>query len=84
MKIKIKHHQKLSCVKLNQLPTSKWKDKKYGRTERNKRIRERSLYNGNNRQNLITYFYPILDKIGMLMEENYDLKKYLMMHNHTN
>ncbi|KAE9529664.1 hypothetical protein AGLY_011760 [Aphis glycines] len=56
---------------------NKWKNKKYGRNEREKRRRERSLVTEEFKQTFITNYIPILDEVSKLMENIENLHKML-------
>lgn len=56
----------------------KWAKAKYQRIEREKRRRERTLLNDKLPQPLITNFFPILDKVSKLIDENTNLRNLLI------
>jgi len=53
---------------------TKWQNKNYLRTERNRRTLHNSLLIDQLKQPLITNFYPILNKIEKIIIENQNLK----------
>lgn len=53
---------------------SKWTKVKYQRCEREKRRRERTLLHDKLPQPLITNFFPLLDKVSKLLDENTNLR----------
>jgi len=57
---------------------SKWAKAKYQRCEREKQRRERTLLNDKLPQPLITNFFPILDKVSKLIDENINLHNLLI------
>lgn len=58
--------------------TSKWKSDKYQRSSRLKRQRERSLMTDKHQQSIITNYYPIIDSVQKLLNENKNLQKQLL------
>lgn len=69
---------------LNSRPTpltSKWKSKKYQRSAREKRKREKSLNTDHLQQSIITSFFPIIDKVKKIINENENLRKVIFENN---
>lgn len=56
---------------------TKWQNKNYSRTERNRRAQHNSLLTDHLEQPLITNFYPIINKIEKIIIENQNLKQML-------
>lgn len=67
-----------STKSLTESLSSKWKSAKYQRSSRSKRQRERSLITEKQKQPVITNFFPIIDGVQKLLNENENLRTLLL------